>query len=261
LLPPVRDALLRVVRGAPGGVLTAGAVVIGMALSVLAVYLVSPSSSDDEVGTVVRVGVSEGDSLPAYVAHTRAVLAALPDGAERYALVSFTAYLAPDRLTPVLAPVGVSSVFTHVSLPRTQTELLRLGAYQIPQDVVAAMDLTAQNKDAEAANFTRMQRLAQGHDDARAQVYAAGALITSEEATAYRQHCSCVYAAVVRGTPGSLRSLVGRGEVRAVDLVPAPTRLDRTVFLPPLPEENGTVWPAEDSSVPTPSTLRTASSR
>ena len=30
-----------------------------------------------------------------------------------------------------------------------------------------------------------------------------------------------------------------RGEVRAVDLVPAPTRLDRTVFLPPLPEETG----------------------
>jgi len=234
----VRSALLRVVRGVPGGFLTGGAVVIGMALSVFAVYVVSPSP-DDQVGAVARVGVSEGDALPVYVAQSRAVLLSLPDGPDRYALVSFTAYLAPDRLAPVVAPVMVSSVFTHVPLPGVQTDLLRLGAYQIPQDVVAAMDLTAQNEDASAANFTRMQRLAAGHDDATAQVYAASALVTSEEATAYRQHCSCVYAAVVRGAPAALRSLLGRGEVRVVDLVPAPTRLDRTVFLPPLPEETG----------------------
>ena len=237
----MRTALLRVVRGMPSGFLTGGAVVIGMTLSVFAVYVVSPSATpDDQVGSVARVGVSEGDALPAYVAHTRAVLLSLAGTRDRYALVSFSAYLGPDRLTPVVAPVMVSSVFTHVPLQDVQTDLLRLGAYQIPQDVLAAMDLTAQNEDASAANFTRMQRLAAGHDDATAQVYAASALVTSEQATAYRQHCSCVYAAVVRGSPAALRSLVGRGEVRAVDVVPEPTRLDRTVFLPPLPEETST---------------------
>ncbi len=251
VLPALGNAMARLTRGAARmRVFTIGAGVLAAAVTFVAVYAATraPVAGDPTIGDVVRVGAADGDSIAAYLQGTKTRLAALPDGsAEVYALVSFTAYLAPDRLPPALSSVPVSSVFARVPLPGVQTELIRLGAYKIPDDVIAGMDTTALRKDDEAADYRRtLQKAADKPDDIR-QVYASGADVATAEATAYRQHCSCVYAAVVHAAPAALRALAQRPEVRAVDPAAEVKRLDRTVFLPPLPEQTDRVRPVGDS--------------
>jgi hypothetical protein len=77
-------------------------------------------------------------------------------------------------------------------------------------------------------------------------VYASGAEVATAEAAAYRRHCSCVYAAVVHAAPAALRALADRPEVRVVDPAPEIRRLDRTVFLPPLPDQVTRAEPPAD---------------
>jgi hypothetical protein len=246
VLPALGDALARLGRGARRmRVFTIGAGVLAAVVTFLAVYAATraPVAGDPTIGEVVRVGVADGDSVPAYVASTKRQLAALPDGTEVYALVSFAAYLGPDRLPAALGSVSVSSVFARVPLRGVQTELIRLGAYKLPDDVIAGMDATAARKDDEAANYRRtLQKATDKPEDIR-QVYASDADVATAEATAYRQHCSCVYAAVVHAAPAALRALAQRSEIRAVDPASEVKRLDRTVFLPPLPEQTDRVRP------------------
>ena len=73
--------------------------------------------------------------------------------------------------------------------------------------------------------------------------YRRAARTANAEATAYRTHCSCVYAAVVRAAPSALAELARRPGVRAVDPAPEVRSLDRAVFQPPLPEQTDLVGP------------------
>jgi hypothetical protein len=203
------------------------------------------SAGDPPVGDVVRVGVGSGQSIPEYVQSSRAELADLVAASgqrEVYALVSLSAYLAPDRLTPVLAGVSLAEVYTRVPLPGVQTQLVRMPAYRLPDDVAAGMDEVARRKDAEAADYRR-QLAAAGPVDRMREVYRSGAEIAAAEAEAYRGHCSCVYAAVVRASAAALDVIGGLPEVRAVDAAPEVRRLDRSVFLPPLPEQGDLAHP------------------
>jgi hypothetical protein len=244
LLPPVGDVLARIFRGAQR--LRAFTVVVGVlavTVTLLSVHQSNRPRSDPSLGDVLRVGVAEGASIPAYVQAGRDELAALPGEAPVYALVSFTAYLGPERLTPVLADVSVSSVFARVPLPKTQTELVRLGAYRLPGDVVAAMDETARRKTEEAQHYRDLLvRLDDAPSEAR-DLYVQGSIVADQEATAYREHCSCVYAAVVHAGPAALRAVAARPETRVVDPISDMQRLDRTVFLPPLPEQSTVAEP------------------
>ncbi|MEU1753697.1 hypothetical protein ABZ436_13675 [Micromonospora matsumotoense] len=201
---------------------------------------------DRTVGQVTRVGVLPGDSLPGYAATTRAELAALTAGA--YALVSFDRYLAPDRLPALLADVEVAAVVVRVPLPGRQTEVVRLPAQLLPQDVTAGMAGLADRKDREAAD--QRHRAAGTADPTTRQGYESGAQVAAREAAGYRSACACVYAAVVRAAPAALRALAGRDDVRALDPAPEVTRLDRTVFLPPLPEQRDVARPPADTAGP-----------
>jgi hypothetical protein len=249
LLPPVGDILARIFRGARR--LRAFTIVVGVlavTATLLAVHRPEPSRSDPSLGDVLRVGVTEGDSIPAYVQGGRDRLAALPGEAPVYALVSFAAYLAPDRLAPVLADVSVSSVFARVPLPKMQTELVRLGAYRLPDDVVAAMDETARRKTEEAQHYRDLlARVDDAPSDTRER-YIDGAIVADQEATAYHEHCSCVYAAVVYAAPSALRAVAARPETRVVDPITELQRLDRTVFLPPLPEQTTVAEPVSEAT-------------
>jgi len=186
--------------------------VVAVAAVLLSAVLLSGQrpAGDPTVGDVVRVGVSQGQSIPAYLQDSRAELAALAASptagqAETYALVTLRAYLAPQRLAAVLAGVSVSHVYARVPLPRTQTEIVRIPAVQVPDDV---------------------------------------------QALAYRERCSCVYAGVVRATPAVLRDVAARPGVRVVDPAPEVRRVDRAVFLPPLPEQADTARPPPDGGPP-----------
>jgi hypothetical protein len=243
LVPPMAELLARTGRSTGRQrMFTSAAAAFAVAGTVAAVYAAQTApTGDPDSADVVRVGVARGGSIPTYAAESRTELAALPADMPLYALVTFTAYLAPDRLAPVLAPVATSSVYARVPLPRRQTELVRLAALRVPDDVAAAMDQTADRKDAEAAQYRQLFARAAGKDADTREVYADGADVAIAEATAYRRHCSCVFAAIVRGSPRALAAVAARPEVRVVDPAPEVTRLDRAVFLPPLPEQSGLV--------------------
>ncbi|MCO1597862.1 hypothetical protein M8C17_22180 [Micromonospora sp. RHAY321] len=261
LLPPLTRAVSRLGdRSARSGVLTWAALVSSAAVLATAVWAADDTPVGDRtVGEVTRVGVVDGDSVPGYLRSAAADLAALPttaptSGDGTYALVTLDAYLPPQRLAAVLGDVGVSTVFGRVPLPGRQTEIVRIPALLVPDDVVAGMAQVASRKDTEAADYRARAAAVTGDGAAERELrerYVSGADVAAAEAEAYRSGCACVYAAVVRATPGLLRGVAARPDVRAVDPAPEVYRLDRTVFTPPLPEQRDVVRPPADSG-PTP---------
>ncbi|NJP35251.1 hypothetical protein [Micromonospora thermarum] len=235
-------------------------------LSCAAVLLTAVWATDDRpvgdrtVGEVTRVGVAAGDSIPGYVQAAAADLAALPttaptSGDGTYALVSLSAYLTPQRAATVLGDVPVAAVFGRVPLPDRQTEIVRIAAQRLPDDVVAAMGEVAARKDREAADYrARAAAVTGGGPEERElrEWYVSGAQVAAAEATAYRTGCSCLYAAVVRAEPVALRRVASRPGVRVVDPAPEVRRLDRTVFTPPLPEQEEVASPPTDAALPAP---------
>jgi hypothetical protein len=263
LLPPVGRVLERLARGARRlRLLTVVGLTSALTILLVAVWTADQAPlADPSQGEVVRVGVASGQSVPDYVDQSRRRLAGLVSatpagGTEIYALVSLRAYLAPDRLAAVLGGVAVSRVYARVPLPHTQTEIVRIDAYRVPHDVITGMRAEAARKDAQAQEYRRHAARLDAASPRYAQerrVYTTGAAVAADEATAYRRLCSCVYAAVVRGNPAALGLIARRAEVRAVDPAPAVLRLDRAVFLPPLPEQVGLAVPPDDSAVDPPS--------
>ncbi|TDC33933.1 hypothetical protein E1211_18380 [Micromonospora sp. 15K316] len=229
-------------------------------LSVTAVLLTAVWAADDRpagdptVGEVTRVGVVDGDSVPGYVRAAAADLAALAEPAATpadgtYALVSLDSYLAPQGLDAVLGDVSVAAVFGRVPLPGRQTEIVRIPAQRVPDDVIAAMAAVAARKEREATDYRARAAATTGDAELR-RLYTSGAEVAAAEATAYRTGCACVYAAVVRAQPAALRAVASRRAVRAVDPAPEVQRLDRTVFTPPLPEQRDVVRPPADAALP-----------
>jgi hypothetical protein len=276
VLPPLARRMSRFGDGPTRlKVLTGVALLSVTAVLVTAVWTVDrvPQGAPDGPG-LITVGVVEGQSVPGYVRNARGELAALlrppsPGGApvptETYALVSLNAYFAPDRLDGVLGGIAVVEVYTRAPLTGVPTQVLRIPANRVPEDVVAGMLDAAVRRDHEQADY---QRLVNGldrdgsrqgrdgdgaadaadDDDARLRAaYGAAAQVAAAEATAYRSGCSCVFAAVVRATPAALARLAARTEIRAVDPAPEVRRFDLAEFRPPLPEQQTTV---EESSSP-----------
>jgi hypothetical protein len=191
-------------------------------------------------GDVVRVGVREGDSIPSYVASSRTELDRLAvTGGSPYALVSLQAYVAPDQLRIVLDGTTVAEVFARVHRPELQTPVVRIPVQKVPADVVAGMLLVAERKDGEARDA--QDRAARTANPSLERALLRAAQTARAEAAAFRELCPCVYAAVVRAAPNDLKRLAVRMGVRAVDPAPEVSRLDRAVFLPPLPEQHDVV--------------------
>ncbi|WP_412542275.1 hypothetical protein R8Z50_07110 [Longispora sp. K20-0274] len=241
VVPPLAAWLRRVAGGRHRrGVLAA----VGMTCAVVVLLTAVLSAREalpgrgHAAGTPVRVGVSDGDSIPAYVAGARERLA----GVDRptLALVSLVAYLGPDRLAPLLENARPSRVYLRVPLPGISTEVIAVDVRQLPGDVVAGMDAAARRKEEEVAIANRLAAKLTGASDRERELreeYQARAAEAGLEATAYREHCSCVYAAVVRAAPPALAELSRRPGVRAVDPTPGLDRLEQAVFRPPIPEQ------------------------
>lgn len=265
LLPPAGRTLARLARGARRlRLLTLLGMTSALVILLVAVWTADQAPlADPSRGEVVRVGVAAGESVPDYVGQSRRRVADLlseapagTGGTEMYALVSLRTYLAPDRLTAVFGGVAVSRVYARVPLPHIQTEIVPIEAYRLPDDVVAGMRTVADRKDAQAEEYRRRAaRLgaATTQDARERRIFTSVAAVAADEATAYRRPCSCVYAAVIRATPAALGVIARRAEVRAVDPAPAVLRLDRAVFLPPLPEQVDWVVPPDDSALAPPS--------
>jgi hypothetical protein len=200
--------------------------------ALLALVLSRHRSTPPDFGAtqVVRVGVSQGASIPGYLADSRSRLATLAAGGAGTAvdaLVSFDDYLSPDAVAQALTGVQTFQVYERVPLPHTQTAIVKIAVTRLPGDLLAGMEAEA-GRRAEDARRT-------------------GDPVAAAEADRYRAHCSCGYAAVVRADAATLAALATRPTVRAVDPAPAVTDLSRAVFLPPLPEQSGTAQPPDDS--------------
>ncbi|HYN92601.1 MAG TPA: hypothetical protein VES42_01975 [Pilimelia sp.] len=261
VVPPLGDALHRLGRR-PG---RARRLLFAAPVALVAVLLTTGHlgdrrsvGGDDTVGDVVRVGVPQGRSIPGYVEDSRRELAALTAAApagETFALVTLAAYRTPDQLAPVVDGVAVSLVYARVPLARIQTEIVRLDAFRVPADVVAGMRQVARRKEAEALEYHALRAKLTDRDEqerAMRTVYSSGARVAAAEAMAYAGGCSCAYAVVVRATPAALAGIARRPGVRAVDPAPDVHRLDRAVFLPPLPEQADVVRSPVDDAQGTP---------
>jgi hypothetical protein len=225
-------------------------VMTGLALAATAILIITmtwasekdPAHLDRGPGDVVRIGVVEGQSVPGYLASSRGELNSLLNASPAsptWALVSLSAYVAPDRLTSVLGGAAVALVYAKAPLKDTRTQVVRIPAYRLPDDVVTGMLATAQRRDREEADYHRLSRDLTGAGPSVIRLrraYESAASAAAAEAHAYRAHCACVFAAVVRAVPAALRDLAGRAGVRAVDPAPEVRDLDRVEFRPPLPE-------------------------
>jgi hypothetical protein len=217
----------------------------------------APEDGRGAAGPLVHVGVAQGQSIPQYVSSSRhelKVMLAQRDAGvgETYALVSLRTYLAPDRLTPVLGGVAVAEVYARVPADEAQTQIVRIPAFRIPEDVVTGMLTVASRKEAEAGDFRLLAgklRQIDATEERLRQNYLGGASVATLEASAYRSGCACVYAAVVRATPVALDQIAARPEVRAVDPAPEVMRIDQAVFLAPLPEQSYAARPAASRTV------------
>jgi hypothetical protein len=233
-----------VIRGRVLGV----AALVAVTVAALAVWRSEHRPAlDPRAGDVVRVGVAQGASIPAYEQASRAELAGLSGSAPMYALVTLRGYLPPEGLVPVVAGVSLVRVYARVPLAGEQPEIVPIDAYRVPEDVSRGMDEVARRKDTEAADYARQLAGASG---SLRQVYESGQRVSTAEATAYRQHCSCVYAMVVRAAPAELAAVAERDGVRTVDPAPEVRRLDRAVFLPPLPEQRQQAGPPSAGAGP-----------
>ena len=250
VLPPIARGFCRLADGPIRLRLLIGvALLSATAVLVTAVWTVDRAPQDDRTSDLLRVGVVEGQSVPGYVRSSRGELAALvhppgggaPAVTETYALVTLTAYFAPDRLTPVLGGVAVSEVYARPPLDDVPTQVTRIPAYRVPDDVLAGMLDAARRRDQEQAEYHRLAAALPVGDERLRRAYATAAQVAAAEAAAYRHGCSCVYAAVVRATPAALQLIAARTEVRAVDPAPEVRRLDLAEFSPPMPEQQGTV--------------------
>ena len=250
VLPRLARGLNRL--GVLGGLAVAGVVAV-VATAVLASGQAPPP--DDTVGEVVRVGAVEGDRVSPYADRAGAELRSLVSSGtgETYALVSLLGYATPTGVLPVLTDVDTVRVFVRLPVPGVQTAIESFGVRTPAADIPAAMARIAEERETGAADDERTAARLSGERPEERELkrfYTESARLDRAEAGAYRQGCACVYAVVVRATPVRLAQLAGRPGVRVVDPAPEVRRLDRTVFLPLLPEQTTVVAPPPDRSLP-----------
>jgi len=257
LLPSISQALVWCLRGqVRRRVVLVGGVLGTTALLVASVWAARlPPSPHGDPG-VVRVGVSEGQPVSSYAADSDRELDQLPGtGASSvYALVSFSAYLAPDRFARRLGAISLHRAYAHVPFPGIRTDVVEITIHRTPGDLRTGMIENARDKTAEARSYQADAQKLTGSSTAerdRRDSYRAKAAAATAEAEAYRSMCSCLYAAVVRGTPGQLHRLAAVAGVRTVDPAPELTDLQHAVFTPPLPEYPDISGPSPSESPPT----------
>jgi hypothetical protein len=260
MLPPLTRGLSRI-GAAPSRL----RIMTGLALASAAVLLIAVVRAADHgpeaqpTGDLVRVGVVEGQSVAGYLRSSRGELSTLlpasgsPAAGETWALVSLTGYLAPDTLQAALTGTAVAQVYARAPLPAVRTPVVKIPVYRMPQDVVVGMLNAALARDQEQADYRKLgdELTGDGVNEMRLRrAYDSAAQTAAAEAAAYRAHCACQFAAVVRAAPAALDQLAGRAEVRVVDPAPEVRSLDRTEFRPVLPEQTTSVPEDEQRGVP-----------
>jgi len=251
LLPPVGRALAMLGRGALWGrvVVTTGAVAC-VALTVVAVYTATRPTTPDPKPAGIHVGPTAGEAIHEYTTTRKSILdqAAKADApTSRYALVSFTSYVQPERLTLLLGGVQPAEVFLQASPAGVVEAPVRL----IPDDVVKAIGAHARELQAAVDVLEAKIGLMTGQSSneiALKASYGESARAEMVEMAAYTNACRCAFGAVVHGPVTALAALARRDGVLVVDLVPLTPDVSQDTFMPAVPgQTTATPPPVEES--------------
>jgi hypothetical protein len=269
VLPPIANVFARLGRGARRlKIIRFVAVLISVTVVLVAVYAAGrrPAPTYSPPGSTVQLGVSEGGSIPTYVASSKAKLTSLIAGSSAaatappayFALVSMSKYLDPTQLATVLVGLDLQVTYVIMRVPSPyQTEIFQVYTPGIPQDLIRAMLANADKKQREAADDVTLEAqagTATATDRTLRAQYKQGAMVATLEETSYRSAstCHCVYGAVVHATPSVLGALATRRDVRVVQPAPLHLTPDLAVFLPPLPDQLNLAGPPPSSAPQSP---------
>ncbi|MCM6773307.1 hypothetical protein NDR87_07470 [Nocardia sp. CDC159] len=205
----------------------AGAVVV-VVVVVLALGWARPPRTS--VISTDRLGPEAGEPVADYLAAARRSLSGTDSG-EHWALVSFTAAIAPDRIPDHAGGLRIAQVLHHVSIDRVYTPTVTI-------PVPAGAEAAVASARAAAALLTATQP-----PDERS------ARIAAVSAARLRAGCACTVGLVVRGRLPQLRELSARTDIRAVEALPADAGVYAVV--PLLPEYTEVAAPGpDDGAVP-----------
>jgi hypothetical protein len=200
------------------------------------------SAADSVIPTTL--GPAPGTAIAAYVAATRkrAVIVSqtAPDGTYT-ALVSFSSYLAPAPARLLLGELQVKRVLAHVQLPAAEVLPIPV-TDSLVEDVGIAFAAVSTRKLRDRKEFLNLAASISGETPEERQFkafYIDAAATAAKEAKAYGKSCTCLFAALVRGSARDLAALSSLPGVRAVDIGGGD---DDTLQLQPLlPEQKVTV--------------------
>jgi hypothetical protein len=204
-----------------------GAAAAACGVFVLALgYLIPPA---EEIVSTDRLGPDQGESIAGYLDRARESLTGA-DGADRWALVSFTEYRPATKLRDQVGELRVGQALYRVPLPRVATPLV---AVQTP-----AGDVALRRSGADAAWQLADQRRYVGDDRTARTLDVVVARL--------RADCACSPGVVVRAPLPRLRDLAEQPGIRAVHALPADAVAGRFAVEPLLPDSPDPVSPPPD---------------
>lgn len=213
---------LNIRRGLGYGAAAAACGVFVLALG----YLIPPA---EEIVSTDRLGPDQGESIAAYLDRARESLIGT-DGADRWALVSFTEYRPATELRDQVGELRIGQALYRVSLPRVGTPLV---AVQTP-----AGDVALRRSGADAAWQLADQRRYVGDDRTTRTLDVVVARL--------RADCACSPGVVVRAPLPRLRDLAEQPGIRAVQALPADAVAGRFAVESLLPDSPDPVGPPPD---------------
>lgn len=197
-----------------------------------------PAGGGDLAGGAQTVGPQVGAELPGYVEEREEALAALPDDGTTVAVVSFSEYLDPEAIGALL-PAELEVLVAQYRLPAEgeqplETEVVR-------GDLAGSVDRAVEQAIAPVIDEVDEVRtmLESGTIDDPA--FEADLERRLSELQAVRNLVDSshrvIFAVVVEGPVGALRTLAEHDDVRLVDPAPGETDPDASAFYGLLPED------------------------
>jgi hypothetical protein len=174
-----------------------------------------------------RLGPDSGEPVADYLTRARESLSGT-DGAERWALVSFSAGITPDRIPESVPGLRVSNVIYDVPIARVYTPPITVPVPAGDAAAIASVRAAAGALDNTETSDDRTHRVA--------------ALM----ATRLHAGCACAVDLVVRGRLDQLRALIARPDVRSVQALPPDAVADAFAVVPLLPEQTSLAVPGPD---------------
>ncbi|NNH72124.1 hypothetical protein HLB23_20055 [Nocardia uniformis] len=180
-----------------------------------------------------RLGPSSGEAIAVYLDRARESLRG-NDSDPHWALISFTAGIAADRIPEYADGLRISGVDYHVDISSVVTPMIA-----VP---VAAGDAAALRSAELAAGVLDQQALTAGPDSRAGRIAAVAA-------ARLRADCACVVGLTVFGTLDELRNLAAHPDIRAVEALPADASGGTFAVVPLLPQWQEFAVPGPDDGV------------